>query len=91
MRDYAEQVKRLRNQAELERYYNGSWEIFDEAADAIEELLTFARWVAREAIVCTGEEEEVSAEILCRKLNKLGLVETDGELWMLPDPPKEVE
>ena len=39
MRDYAEQVKRLRNQAKLERYYNGSGEICDAAADAIEELL----------------------------------------------------
>lgn len=90
MRDYAEQVKRLRNQAKLERYYNGSGEICDAAANAIEELLVFAKFVAREAID-TGDNDGVSAEILCRKLNKLGLIETDGEFWMLPTPPKGVE
>ena len=90
MRDYAEQVKRLRNQAKLERYYNGSGEICDAAADAIEELLAFAKFVAREAID-TGDNDGVSAEILCRKLNKLGLIETDGEFWMPPAPPKGVE
>jgi len=60
------------------------------AADAIEELLAFAKFVAREAID-TGDNDGVSAEILCRKLNKLGLIETDGEFWMLPTPPKGVE
>jgi hypothetical protein len=62
----------------------------NDAADAIEELLAFAKFVAREAID-TGDNDGVSAEILCRKLNKLGLIETDGEFWMLPLPPKGVE
>ena len=65
-------------------------ELLLDAADAIEELLAFARFVAREAIG-TGDDDGVSAEILCRKLNKLGLVEIDGEFWTLPAPPKEVE
>jgi len=64
--------------------------VMKDAADAIEELLAFAKFVARQAID-TGDNDGVSAEILCRKLNKLGLIETDGEFWMLPEPPKGVE
>lgn len=77
-----------------------SWnEIYDRLAayedagltpEEIEELLAFAKFVARQAID-TGDNDGVSAEILCRKLNKLGLIETDGEFWMIPAPPKGVE
>lgn len=79
---------RLRRAFEADELVNQR--ILLDAADAIEELLAFAKFVAREAID-TGDNDGVSAEILCRKLNKLGLIETDGEFWMLPEPPKGVE
>ena len=102
MRDYDELVKALRMCKMLipcngcPYYSDGDapskecGTMNDAAADAIEELLAFAKFVAREAID-TGDNDGVSAEILCRKLNKLGLIETDGEFWMLPAPPKGVE
>lgn len=79
---------RLRRTFEADELVNQR--ILLDAADAIEELLAFAKFVARQAID-TGDNDGVSAEILCRKLNKLGLIETDGEFWMLPTPPKGVE
>ena len=92
MRDYDSTVKNLREAAKGLLFdampYRAS--VMRDAADAIEELLAFAKFVAREAID-TGDNDGVSAEILCRKLNKLGLIETDGEFWMLPTPPKGVE
>ena len=94
MRDYAELVNNLRKMQSTEYCAIASATDFPaiqialDAADAIEELLAFAKFVAREAID-TGDNDGVSAEILCRKLNKLGLIETDGEFWMLPAPPKE--
>ena len=66
MRDYAEQVKRLRNQAKLERYYHGSGKICDDAADAIEELLAkVTRWISveeppdngRNIFICHGSAD----------------------------------
>ena len=100
MFDYAEKVMELREAAEKSmcgecglNLAKGSTKkgiLFSDAADAIEELLAFAKFVARQAID-TGDNGWVSAEILCRKLNKLGLIETDGEFWTLPLPPKGVE
>ena len=102
MRDYVELVKALRHciitiPCDGCPYYTNGNKPSKEcstmnfaAADAIEELLAFAKFVAREAID-TGDNDGVSAEILCRKLNKLGLIETDGEFWMPPAPPKGVE
>lgn len=47
MRDCAELCKRLRGVAKLERYYNASGKLFDDAADAIEELLAAApKWIS---------------------------------------------
>jgi hypothetical protein len=99
MRDFAELIKDLRESAEWSDRLavlmgrdvgDSKAPLMRKAADAIEELLAFAKFVAREAID-TGDNDGVSAEILCRKLNKLGLIETDGEFWMLPEPPKGVE
>ena len=89
MRDYRQQTAGLRGAAKGLREIDmpETAEQMDDAADAIEELLAFAKFVAREAID-TGDNDGVSAEILCRKLNKLGLIETDVEFWMLPTPPK---
>lgn len=85
MRDYAELVKALRN-------FNANFDsnkLTNDAADAIEELLAFAYAVAKMAV--NAEEDEVSAEVLCRKLYKFGIIEKDGVWWWLPEPPKEVE
>lgn len=64
--------------------------IFTEAADAIEELLAVCRDVAA-FVIHYADDDEVSAEVLCRKLHKIGVVEKDGAWWTLPEPPKEVE
>jgi hypothetical protein len=49
MRDYTELCKRLRSIARLDRYYNASGEVFDDAADAIEELLAkVPTWISVE-------------------------------------------
>ena len=99
MRDYTELVKDLRYCADLDKeclkcktfeQHDCFNKLGSNAADAIDELLAFAKFVSRQAID-TGDNDGVSAEILCRKLNKLGLIETDGEFWMIPTPPKEVE
>lgn len=83
---YDELLKRLRS-------HNG-WALnktLDDAADAIEELMRFAHFVAREVVV-TDEEWELNnmafPEIICRKLNNLGVVSKNGELWHY-EPPKE--
>jgi len=61
-----------------------------DAADAIEELLTVCKEIAA-FVIHYADDDEVSAEVLCRKLHKIGLIEKDGAYWTLPDPPKEVE
>ena len=62
-----------------------------DAADAIEELVRFAHFVAQEVVV-TDEEWELNnlafPEIICRKLNNLGVVSKAGEMWHY-EPPKE--
>lgn len=54
---YDELVKRLRNEAETERYLlphsdNGTAVLLDEAADAIEELSKYANYIGR--MKCEG-------------------------------------
>ena len=55
------------------------------AADIIEELLAFARFVAEEVVVDDDEWENnkhyAFPEIICRKLNNLGIVEKDGAFY----------
>ena len=59
-----------------------------QAADAIEELLAVCREIAA-FVICYADDDEVSAEVLCRKLHKIGVVEKDGAWWTLSEPPKE--
>ena len=59
-----------------------------EEADAIEELLAVCRDIAA-FVICFADDDEVSAEVLCRKLHKIGVIEKDGAWWTLPEPPKE--
>jgi len=104
MRDYESTLKQARTCAKRKycdigtncEYYDaglccqgGEKDILNDAADAIEELLAFAYAVAKMAV--NAEEDEVSAEVLCRKLYKLGIIEKDGVWWWLPEPPKGVE
>ncbi len=102
MADYAELVKALRCCSKIDARNNGCdscpYEYCGDdcqnlcgcAADAIEELLAVCRDVAA-FVIHYADDDEVSAEVLCRKLHKIGVVEKDGAWWELPDPPKEVE
>ena len=55
-----------------------------------QEWILFAHWVAKEVI----DEENWDTnsisfpEVVCRKLFKLGIIDTDGEKWIYT-PPKE--
>ena len=47
------------------------------------ELYRFVKWVAKE--VCRDDFEEnagVFAEVCCRKLHNLGIVDKDGDNWI---------
>ncbi len=66
---------------------------YKEAADAIEELMAFARFVAEEVVVDDnewGNNQNAFPEIACRMLFKLGIVSRDSKMWHY-DPPKEGE
>ena len=80
MRDYAELCKRLRVVAKLERYYNASGKLFDDAADAIEELL------ARDVVPTDFHERCLQLEIRKR-------IELEKQMphWISveDEPPKE--
>lgn len=88
---YDELVKTLRLRAALwEKMYDED-NVLKQAADAIEELMAFARFVAEEIVVDDnewGNNQNAFPEIACRKLFKLGIVSRDGEMWHY-EPPKE--
>ena len=68
-----------------------SKELMKQAADAIEELLDFAHFVASNVVVSDEEWDNnmlAFPEVASRKLNKLGIVEKDGACWSY-EPPKE--
>lgn len=105
MRDYEAVLKQARTCANRKycdlggncEYYDldvccqgGEKDILKDAADAIEELLAVCRDIAA-FVIHYADDDEVSAEVLCRKLHKIGVVEKDGAWWTLPYPPKEVE
>lgn len=56
------------------------------------DILSFLHWVANE--VMDEENWDINCisfpEIACRKLNKLGIIDTDGRRWIYT-PPKEEE
>jgi len=91
---YDDLVKALRFIAKQQCRVEGEQTaICDIAADAIEELMRFAHFVAREVVV-SDEKWELNnlafPKIICRKLNNLGVVSKAGELWHY-EPPKEGE
>lgn len=84
---YEALIAHLRECAKLDPSNN----TYKEAADAIEELLDFAHFVASEVVVTDEEWDNnvlVFPEAASRKLNKLGIVEKDGAFWSY-EPPKE--
>lgn len=85
MRDYATISKRLRRYSENCVAYKLDADFANavtDAADAIEELLDFAKWIAKEAIEMPDDEDGISAEIVCRKLHKIGIIQTNGDKWV---------
>ena len=86
---YEELVKKLRS-------HNG-WalnETLDKAADAIEKLTDFAHYVAREVVRDDDDWEDnrhyAFQEIACRKLVKLGIVDSIGGEYRY-EPKEETE
>lgn len=52
----------------------------------------FAEWVAEEIFSELWEyNKDAFAEIACRKLEKLGIVKTNGDKWELIDPQESEE
>lgn len=101
MRDYADLLLLINEElgevadcqgccAQYEVYEPNGKCLLMHAADAIVELLAVCRDIAA-FVIHYADDDEVSAEVLCRKLHKIGVVEKDGAWWTLPDPPKEVE
>ena len=90
MRDYRQQVAGLRGAAKGLKEINmpRTAKQMEDAADAIEEMLAVCKDVAA-FVIHYSDEDNVSAEVLCRKLHKIGLIEKDGAWWTLPAPPKE--
>lgn len=54
------------------------------------DILEFLHWVAEEVIDEKSWDLNCISfpEIACRKLNKLGIIDTDGQRWIYT-PPKE--
>ena len=73
-------------------YKNGRLSaVYGQAANTIEELMAFARFVAEEVVIDDnewGNNQNAFPEIACRKLFKLGIVSKDGNMWHY-EPPKE--
>ena len=89
MRDYKETSGLLRGLAVSLQVIDSDYaQLCDDGADAIEELLTVCKEIAA-FVIHYADEDNVSAEVLCRKLHKIGVVEKDGAWWALPEPPKE--
>ena len=59
---YKELIKRLRTQAEAERFFTGEGMIYDEAADAIEELLKAAKAMHTWIFLNSGDEQDAYDE-----------------------------
>jgi len=92
---YDELVKRLRYLAKVysicDNENTNEYRLAIEAADAIEKLMRFAHFVAREVVVSDEEWESNECafpEIASRKLHKIGIVEKYGAFWHY-EPPKE--
>ena len=56
--------------------------VFLEAADAVMNLLSFALEMAHLAIDLPDDDDCISAEVVLRKLNKIGIVRKEGDLWV---------
>ena len=96
MRDYAEIAHNLRccgvgvpcDDCTYQNDITKCASLEGQAADAIEELLAVCRDIAA-FVIHYADDDEVSAEVLCRKLHKIGVVEKDGAWWALPETEEE--
>ncbi|MBO5969284.1 MAG: hypothetical protein J6S14_12390 [Clostridia bacterium] len=96
MKDYKKLVEALRHcngtsfMTCRECQYNNSmvsciYKMLQDAADAIEELLSFAHYVADKVTMSDEDWEdyhEAFAEVSCRKLVKLGIVSVDNDAYV---------
>lgn len=84
-------------QVVLDMYYKGEevTDAFDVAIEALEQepktdYKAFAEWVATEIFDDMWEyNKDAFAEIACRKLSKLGIVVSEGDLWKLKESEGE--
>lgn len=56
--------------------------VFLEAADAVMNLLSFTLEMAHLAIDLPDDDDCISAEVVLRKLNRIGIVRKEGDLWV---------
>ena len=71
-------------------------QIYADAADAIEELLSFAHYVANKVTMSDEDWEdyhEAFAEVACRKLVKLGVISIEDDMYVYrqDEPQQEVQ
>ena len=88
--EHIEQLKKLRS------FHNGSYgRSINKAIEALEQepkMEQFAKWVAREIFDDNWEyNKSAFAEIACRKLEKLGIVQAKGDEWELIEPQESEE
>ena len=58
-------------------------------SEDIKEYIKFAKWVANEIFDDMWEHnKDAFAELACRKLEKLGFVHANGELWIKTNADK---
>ena len=69
--------------------------LHDDAADAIEALLSFAHYVADKVTMSDEDWEdyhEAFTEVACRKLVKLGVISVEDDMYVYRrDEPQEVQ
>lgn len=69
--------------------------LFHDAAAAIEELLSFAHYVANKVTMSDEDWEdyhEAFTEVACRKLVKLGVISIENDMYVYrQDEPQEVQ
>lgn len=97
MTDYSELVKALRSKFiayDVTGNHNSA-QLYKDAADAIEELLSFAHYVAGKVTMSDEDWEdyhEAFAEVACRKLVKLGVISIEDDMYVYRwDEPQEAE
>lgn len=88
MTDYTELIRQLKT-------YEDGYGLYDAAAAATEELLSFAHYVADKVTMSDEDWEEYHeafTEVACRKLVKLGVISIEDDMYVYKrDEPQEVQ